>query len=63
MKRLIHWLRMIFEPDHSGLISRQPRRWYVLYADGQRSIPMGYRMAHEYAGMFKGEVKRFEGKA
>lgn len=61
MKTLLHWWRLWTEPSGYGrLHAMQPKRWYVQYHDGTKTIPMAYDVAFGYADMFGGEVKRYK---
>ena len=46
---LLHCWRLLVEPTHDGLLMMQPLRGQVIYKDGNKTIPMSYRTACDYA--------------
>lgn len=66
-KKLIHWIRLLFEPRHHGLFLNQPKRWFVRYPPdkhgrGGDTVPMSYATACDYANIFNGTVHRYTSK-
>ena len=60
MAALLHWWRLLTEPEGGGIVTMQPRRWQVRYSEGGVSIGMAYRTACNYAEIFGGVVERHE---
>lgn len=59
MKKLIHWFRLMFEPSGRDIpFYRQPKRFKLVYPDGQVSMPMAYDVACGYKEIYGGEVKK-----
>lgn len=60
MKTLLHWWRLLVEPKGAGrLRGFGPKRWQVIYLDGNVSASMGYDEACSYCGIFGGTVVRY----
>jgi hypothetical protein len=59
MKWLLHIFRKLTQPSGAGrLLGFGDPKWQVHYSDGNKSRPMHYDVACDYASMFGGEVKR-----
>jgi hypothetical protein len=63
MNKLLHYWRLLTEPSGRGRLQTvTARRWYVQYRDGNKTVPLCYNVACDYAEMWGGEVKRFKEK-
>lgn len=56
---IVDFYRLMVEPSGADrLFCFQPKRWYVAYPDGKRSVAMAYDVAIDYAKIFGGSIKR-----
>ena len=60
-KFLLHVWRLTFEPSgKERLLCFGNPKWQVIYNDGNKSIPMHYDVACDYADMFGGKVVKYQ---